>query len=55
MWTYEPLSLFEVVGGTATQFPRVHLDIEVGLSVIVLDLVNPRLQFSIFEDGGVTG
>ena len=30
--------------------PRVHLDIDVGLGDDILDLVDPWLQFPIFED-----
>ena len=38
------------------QFPRVYLDIEVCFSVNVVDLVDPWLQISIFEDGrGIIG
>ena len=32
-------------------FPRVDLDIDVGLGNDILDLVDPWLQFPIFEDG----
>ena len=54
MWTYEPPSLSGIFD--RTQFPRVYLDVEVCLSVNVVDLVDPRPQISIFEDRrGVTG
>ena len=46
--TYEPLVLFEFGGGTATHFPRVYLIVEKVLSGNMLDLVDPRLNFSIF-------
>ena len=56
MSTYEPHSLSKVSEGTKAQLLRVYFDIEIGLSVNVLDLVDPWLQFSVFEDGkGITG
>ena len=51
MPTYEPPSLSKIFRGTTTHFSRVHLDIEVRLSVDVLDLVDPWLQFSVLEYG----
>lgn len=48
--TYEPISLLKVSGRAAAYGPRVVLGINPGLGVNVLDLVNPRLQFSILED-----
>jgi len=54
--TYEPPPLSKIVGGSTTHAPRMYLDIEEGFSVDVLDLVDPRLQFSVSEDGrGATG
>ena len=50
MRTYDPHSLSEIIGGTTKQFLRVRLNIEVGLSVNVLDLVDPWLQLFTFED-----
>ena len=50
--THEPVSLLEVLGRTTTHAPRVYLDIDVDLSENIPDLVNPRLQFSVLEDGG---
>ena len=41
MQTYEPRSVLKILGGTATHFFRVFVDIQVGPSVEVLDLVNP--------------
>ena len=56
MSTYKPPPLSEVLSGATAHFPRVCLDIEVGLRLKVLDLVDPWLQFSVFEDGrGVAG
>ena len=56
MPTYEPPSLPEIFGGTATHVHRVYLDVEVGLSVNVLDRVDSRLQLPVFEEGrGITG
>jgi len=53
---YEASSFFEIFGGTTAHFPRVYLNVEVCLGVNVLDLVDPWLQLSVFEDrGGVTG
>ena len=49
--TYEPPSLSEISCRTTTHAPRVYLDIKESLSVNVLDLVGPWLQFSIYEDG----
>jgi len=49
--TYEPPSLLKSPGRTTTNLSRVFMDIEVGLRVQVLDLVDPRLQFSVLEDG----
>lgn len=44
------------MSGATTHDPRVYVDIEIGLSVNVLNLVDPRLQFSVLEDGaGVAG
>ena len=54
--TYCSPSLPETPGGTTTHLPRVYFDIEEGLRVNTPDLVDPRPQLSIFEDGrGVTG
>ena len=54
--TYESSSLLEILGRAAAYGPRMYLNINPGLGENVLDLVNPRLQFSILEDGrGVTG
>ena len=54
--TYEPISLLEILGRAAAYDPRVYLDINPGLGENVLDLVNPRLRFSVLEDGrGVIG
>jgi hypothetical protein len=50
--TYKPSSLSESRGRSTTHIPRGYFDIEEGLSVDVLDLVDPWLQFSVFEDGG---
>ena len=56
MPTYEPPSFSKVFGGATTHVPHVYLDIEVSLSVDVLDLVDPWVWFSVFEDGrGVVG
>ena len=49
--TYDPPSLSKILGGTTTQFPRVFMDINIAFGVKVLDLVDPCLQFSVFEDG----
>ena len=54
--TYEAPSLSEIFGGTTAHFPCMYLDIEVGLSVNVLNLVDPGLQPSALKDGRrVTG
>ena len=51
MSTYEPPSLSKIFSGTTTHFSRVYVDIEEGISVDILDLVCPWLQFSAFENG----
>jgi len=51
MLTYKAPSLPKILGRTATHFPRVLVDIEVGLRAKILDLVDPWLEFSVFEDG----
>ena len=56
MATYKPSPLFKVFGGATTHFPRMYRNVEVGLTLDVLDLVDPWLQFSVLEDGrGVAG
>jgi len=52
---HETPSLSEIFGGTTAHLPRVYFDVEIGLGLDVLDLVDPWLQFSIIEDGGVVG
>ena len=50
--TYKSLSFPKILGGTKMHFPRrVFMDIDVGVVIKVLDLVDPRLYFSVFEDG----
>lgn len=50
--TYEPLSLSKILGWTKVQLPRrVFVDIEVGVIVKALDLVDPRFQLPVFKDG----
>jgi len=49
MMTYNPPSFPKVL--TTAHFLRVFVDINIGLSVKVLDPVGPWLQFSVFEDG----
>ena len=49
--TYNSPSLSETPDGTTTQVPRVYLNIEEGLGVDILNLVDPRPQLPIFEDG----
>ena len=50
--TYKSPSFSKVSGWTATHLPRVHLDIEVIISLNVLDLVDPWLEPStLVEDG----
>ena len=51
MLTYEPPSFPKILGRTTTHFPGAVLDIGVGVIVKVLDLVDPWLQFPVFEDG----
>jgi len=41
----------EVLGRTTTHLLRVFVDIGMGLCKNVLDLIDPWLQFSVFEDG----
>ena len=48
---YESPSLPEIFGGTTTEFPRIYLNVEVRLSIDVLNLVDPWLQFSALKDG----
>jgi hypothetical protein len=48
--TYKPPSLTEIPLGTTARFPRANLDVKVGIRVNVLDLVDPWLQLSVFED-----
>lgn len=55
MATYKPPPLSKLFDGTTTHFPREYLDVKVGFIMDVLDLVDPWFQFSVFEDGGVTG
>ena len=44
--TYEPLSLSKILGWTKVQLPRrVFVDIEVGVIVKALDLVDPGFSF----------
>ena len=53
---YKPPLSYKVFGRTTTHFPRGYLDAKVGLTLDVLDLVDPWLQFSVFENRGtVTG
>jgi hypothetical protein len=52
---YEPPSFLEISGGTTAQLHRVMVDVEVGVRKKVLDLVDPWLQSSIFEDGRALG
>lgn len=53
---YKASSFFEIFGGTTTHFPCVYLNVEVGLGVNILDLVDSWLQLPAFEDRrGVTG
>ena len=42
MSTYDSPALFETPGGPTTQAPRGHVDIEEGIRVNVLDLVDSR-------------
>ena len=49
-WTHQSFSL-ENCGGSATQFLGVFPYINVCLAYNVLDLVDPWLEFSIFEYG----
>ena len=51
MSTYGPPSFPEISGGTTVHLPRSHLDIDEGVIVNVLDLVDPWLQLPVFEDG----
>ena len=49
--THEPVSLLKIPGRATTHAPRVCLNVDVGLCENIPDLVNPRLQFSVLEDG----
>ena len=49
--THKPISLLKIPGRATTHAPRVYLDVDIGLSENVPDLVNSRLQFSVLEDG----
>ena len=44
----------EVFGRIITHFPRVHLDVEMGLTSDILGLVYPWFQSSVLEDGYVS-
>jgi hypothetical protein len=48
--THQRVSLLNVLGRTTTHLLRVLMDVEVSPRIKVLDLVYPRLQFSVFED-----
>ena len=48
--THKAPSMTDVPLGTTAHFPRVDFDIKVSVGIDVLDLVDPWLQFSIFED-----
>jgi hypothetical protein len=54
-WTYDPPSILNLLGRTTTDSLWLFVDIKEGLSVNILDLVDPWLQFPVFEDGRVTG
>jgi len=56
MPAYDSPSFPEIFVGTTADTPRVYLDVEECLSVNILDLVDPWLQFFTFEDGrGIWG
>ena len=54
MQTHEPPSNPKIFTRTTTQFHGMEADIEVGFGINVLDLVDPRFQSSLFEEGGKT-
>ena len=49
--TYAPPSIRKSCSGSTTKFSRELMEIQEGLAVEILNLVDPWLQFSIFEDG----
>lgn len=53
--TYKTPSLSESCGWSTANVSRVLLDVQVGLTIEVLDFVDPWFQSSVYEDGGVTG
>lgn len=51
METYESLSVLEISSRITPQLLRVFLDIQIVLMIKALNLINPWLHFSVFEDG----
>lgn len=51
MLTYEPPSFPKAFSWAMAHPPSAHIDIEVGVVVNILDPVDARLQFLVFEDG----
>ena len=50
------MSVLEVFGGTTAQFLRMSVDVEVGLGMNILDLLDAWLEFPVLEDRrGVAG
>ena len=51
MPTHESSSLPKVLDTTTIDFPRFILDVNERIVVKALDLIDPWLQISLFEDG----